>query len=272
MANSRIEVLLSTFGNRISRIPFNPDNFPDIHFLIMHQTEPGPVTPPPFASKKNVTIHQLIGQRGLSLSRNTAIMKSTADICLLADDDVKFKPDLVAKLTKAFFENPTADIIAFCAETPDGTPLKKYHDRKLFLNRFQLGHISSIEIAFRRDRIMSVGLKFDPLFGLGSHYETGEEFIFLTDALKSGLTILHIPECIVQHPQESSGRVRDRKTIFARGAMMARVFGWNSLLFDLLFALKKRNEYASSFSLFRHAFLLWQGSWDYLTKNSLLQT
>lgn len=180
-------------------------------------------------------------EKGLSKSRNRALENSTADICLISDDDVVYKKNIEDIILNAFAENPDADIITFQVETPEGEPYKNYKDRPFSHSLRTLMTVSSVEIAIRRNRIIKTGLFFDERFGLGPEYPTGEEFIFLSDALRKGLKILYVPIPIVVHPQESSGGafVNNPKLIEAKGAMFYRVFGSKSYLISVLFALKK---------------------------------
>ncbi len=52
-------------------------------------------------------------ERGLSRSRNMAITRATADICLLCDDDEVFVPGYAGKILEAYEDLPQADIIIF---------------------------------------------------------------------------------------------------------------------------------------------------------------
>ena len=52
-------------------------------------------------------------QRGLTRSRNMAIHKAQADICLLCDDDEVFVSGYEEAILKAYEENPQADVIIF---------------------------------------------------------------------------------------------------------------------------------------------------------------
>ncbi|HNT27664.1 MAG TPA: glycosyltransferase family 2 protein [bacterium] len=207
-------------------------------------------------------------ERGLSLSRNRALDNASGDICLLSDDDVRYRPDLADILSRAFEENPEADIITFQATDPDGRPLKNYPRRATRLNILSASRVSSIEIAFRHSSVLKSDLRFDTLFGLGAKYPIGEEYVFVTDALKRGLTVIHLPIPILTHPLESSGRKHDAKTTFARGAMLARVFGWAALPLDLVFALKKLPLYRKDRPFMSYLSSLWSGSWDYLKKRT----
>ena len=44
------------------------------------------------------------------------------------------------------------------------------------------------------------------VFGLGTIFNTGEEFIFLSEALDQNAKILFIPDYIAVHPRDSSGK------------------------------------------------------------------
>lgn len=67
--------------------------------------------------EKSVDGHKVrmftIAQRGLSLSRNMALMNAKGDICLISDDDEKLVDNYVDIIKKAFERHPDADIIAF---------------------------------------------------------------------------------------------------------------------------------------------------------------
>ena len=119
--------------------------------------------------------------------------------------------------------------------------------------------VSSIEIAFRRDRIIQNKLYFDLRFGLGSDFPTGEEVIFLSDALKMNLKIKYIPKVIVIHPAQSSGGAytNNPKLIQAKGAMFYRIFGFWGYFISILFAVKKFNS--SNYSLLNFFMLMIKG-------------
>ena len=52
-------------------------------------------------------------ERGLSRSRNMAMQNSSADICLIADNDEIFDNDMEKNILNAYKEIPQADIIVF---------------------------------------------------------------------------------------------------------------------------------------------------------------
>ncbi|MBS9766979.1 MAG: glycosyltransferase family 2 protein [Flavobacteriaceae bacterium] len=199
-------------------------------------------------------------EKGLSKSRNRAIEKATnADICLICDDDVQYKQNVDKIITQAFTENPDADIITFQIETPNNQKYKNYREQKFKHNKRSVLQVSSVEITFRRQSILEKKLLFDERFGLGTNFPSGEEAIFLSDALKKGLNIIYLPMPIAIHPRESSGKdYENPKLAPAKGALFYRIFGWKSYLLIPLFALKHYKE--TPYSIFRFIKLMFEGT------------
>lgn len=179
-------------------------------------------------------------EKGLSKSRNRALENSNADICLITDNDTYFNNETISIIESSFLAYPEADILTFQVETPDGDLYKKYNENFFWHNKISLAKVSSVEIAFRKNSILKNNIDFDEDFGLGSLYPTSEEYIFLADALSKGLKIGYIPKVIVYHPKESSGGdFNNKELIYAKGAMISRVFGSKGILICFLFSLKK---------------------------------
>jgi hypothetical protein len=84
-------------------------------------------------------------------------------------------------------------------------------------------------------------LFFDLDFGLGSLYPSGEEYIFLTDALKLGLNVGYFPVVIGIHPDSSSGDdfFSSPIKIQAKRQMFIRIFGKYSFPIIVMFWIKK---------------------------------
>jgi glycosyltransferase involved in cell wall biosynthesis len=225
-----LQILISTVDdNFFSR---NLDIIPS--FLIINQL-----------IKKNKSLFSMnnlisYSERGLSKSRNKALKNSSSDICLISDDDLIYKRDIENIILQSFEDYKDADIITFEVETPNGRPYKKYKNKVFWHTKKTLMRVSSVEIAVRRKSIVNSKLKFDEDFGLGSIFPTGEEVIFLMDAMRKKLKILSIPIAIVLHPIESSGKnYSNTNLIVAKGAVFYRVFGFFSYLICILFAVKK---------------------------------
>jgi hypothetical protein len=141
-----------------------------------------------------------------------------------------------------FRSSPDADIITFQVRTPDGAFFKDNYKKEPEWHTLRtIMRVCSIEIAFRRERVLQSGVRFDERFGLGAAFPTSEEAIFLADAIRAGLKVRYAPVPIVVHGRESSGAAfsRNPRLIKAKGAMFLRVFGMLSVPISLLFAAMK---------------------------------
>ena len=207
-------------------------------------------------------------EKGLSKSRNHALGHAEGEICLLSDDDLYYKEHMEHTILEAFESNPDADIITFQIETPEGIPFKNYSDTQFRHNKRTIMRAASVEIAFKKNSIKKASLRFDEHFGLGAEFPTGEENIFLSDALDKGLKILYVPKPVVIHPAESSGEEYDKpELVQAKGAMFERMFGWQAYAVSFLFALKKYRH--SPHSLFGFYKLMLRGTKNYRRKKPL---
>lgn len=179
-------------------------------------------------------------ERGLSKSRNRAIHLATGTHAFIADDDLVYAKDFKRKIEKAFSEFPEADIITFKIETPEGLPYKNYSNQSFEHSRTSIFKVSSVEIVLKLNTIKKHQLKFDENFGLGSTFTSGEETIFLNDAMNAGLRIYYCPEALVIHPLESSGKVLDETFFISKGALIKRLYRRSLYFFiGLIFLVKQ---------------------------------
>ncbi|MBN3518680.1 hypothetical protein JYB62_01595 [Algoriphagus lutimaris] len=166
--------------------------------------------------------------------------KGKADLVLIADDDVDFCEKFDVKIKKAFQEFPDADIITFKILTPTGENYKNYPESSYRHTRKSIFTVSSVEIVFKLESLKKAGIKFDERFGLGASYPSGEETIFLNDAMNKGLNIYFVPEYIVVHPLESSGKILDTKYYKSKGALIKRLYGYSfNLVLGIAFLIKQ---------------------------------
>ena len=266
----KLEVLISTLNDGITNIDnVLSEKTKYTHYLISHQIwgfQEDREQRDRLQCRDDVRV-VIAQEKGLSKSRNFAIEHSIGDICLIADDDIKLVDDAETKILDAFKCNPDADIITFKIKPSPHRRSKKYALHPFWYNFKRLANVSSIEIVIKTSSIKDVQLSFDESFGLGAKYPIGEEFIFLSDAYRKGLKILYWPEVIVSHPHASSGEKLDDETIFARGAMFARVFGWKAFIVNCLFSIKKHSEYSKEISFSSYLMLLTKGSMDFFNSH-----
>ncbi|GHA27616.1 glycosyltransferase [Oceanisphaera arctica] len=207
-------------------------------------------------------------ERGSSNSRNMALSNSVGDICLISDDDVGYVDNVEDIVVNAFIEHPDADIITFQIVTTEGKPFNSgYPQKKKWHNWRSILRCASIEIAFRRRRIVDVGLSLDTNFGLGSKYRVHDEIIFLHDAMKKGLKILYLPIPVVIHPPESSGTDFNDHLITSKGAAFVRIFGFKGMVLNVFFACKKYREYSCRYSFPSFLKTMFKGSFKFIKED-----
>jgi len=219
-----LEILIATQDR--SDLGFLSKMFPFKHFsnytiLIINQSNDAVLTSG-YPSVRVINSTEI----GLSRSRNLAIAEAEKKICLLTDDDVVYFPDFEKEIVKAFEKNPDSSIITFNhkrigLEKPNNTSQKGYvHTAKSILK------VCSIEIAFQLEDIKKSAIYFDEDFGLGSFFETAEEYLFLRKALRQDLKSYYCPAVIVSHPLLSSGKLEGSdELLFAKAALFYKING-----------------------------------------------
>ncbi|GAB6888638.1 glycosyltransferase family A protein [Desulfothermus okinawensis JCM 13304] len=202
-------------------------------------------------------------EKGISKSRNRALEVSDCNIALISDDDVTYVPNIEEIIKTAFKNYTDADIITFQIKTPTGELYKNYKTKPFNHNLRTIMRVSSIEMAIKVNSIKKVGIKFDQNFGLGSKYPTGEENIFISDALSKRLRIMYIPIPIVVHPKKNLVKIfnHNPKLIQAKGAVFYRIFNKTGYLVSFLFALK--NYKYSKYSFWEFYKIMLKGIHDY---------
>lgn len=188
-----------------------------------------------------------VTERGLTHSRNLAIEKSDADVCLLCDDDEIFTEDYAEKICSAYEALPDADVIILkmIGRTPS------FPDRVMRLRFPKTMKVSSWQISFRRESLLRNGVRFDTLLGAGSGNGAEEELKFLCDCEKAGLRIYYVPSEIARVAQTESTWFAGftEQFFYNRGATTRYILGpVLSCIYALYYVVKKRGIYASQIS------------------------
>lgn len=186
-------------------------------------------------------------QRGLTRSRNMAIGKSQADICMLCDDDEVFVQDYAEKILNAYETLPQADVIIF--KMVNRPP--SFEEKVTRLKFPQTMKVSSWQISFRRQRLLDTAVRFDELLGAGTGNGAEEELKFLLDCEKAGLKIYYVPEEIASVGQEASTWFSGfTETFFEnRGATTRYILGLGmASVYAVYYAVRKRELYRDQLS------------------------
>ncbi|WP_060983148.1 glycosyltransferase family 2 protein [Vibrio splendidus] len=194
-----LEVAVSTLNDGLYKISFSSQ----FDYLVVHQITDGDgndydeyITSFP----SNVRYVRSYS-RGLSKSRNIALSNTKAKYLWIMDDDV------------TILSQSKGIVFDILSKYPDcGLYIVSHSDdEKSFTSEYKvnsIGLLKSFKVA-SIDMIIDVetldGINFDEMFGLGSEYPSGEEFIFTNQVLKRGFSVLKFSIVASIHPLEASG-------------------------------------------------------------------
>lgn len=149
-----------------------------------------------FKHGDNIIRYYSFDERGVGLNRNNALIRAKGDICLFADDDMRYVDGYENIVTKAFEEIPSADVIVFnlIEKKQERYVIEKIH-RVHWYNFLRYG---AARVAVKLDSVKSNNIYFNQCFGGGTEHAHGEDNIFLADCLKKGLKVYAIPYTIAQ--------------------------------------------------------------------------
>lgn len=220
---------------------------------------------PSSLNRPDVKVIQLCG-RGLSKNRNNAIRYSTNDICIIADDDLRYDLDKVTELLNYYEQHPEVDLICY-----QGIWGKQYPDKAFNLRKKPKKYsISSAEISFRRKKIQG-SIKYNELMGLGSEFSgAGEDDLFILDCLYNNLNCLYLPIKVFSHDHLSTG-VRNGgspRVVFARGVLERIYHPYLFIFYYIWFARSIKINHNVGFV--PTLISLWKGG-SFAKKNNMLK-
>lgn len=164
-------------------------------------------------------------ERGVGLSRNNGLMRSTADICLMADDDMVYVNGYERIVLDAYASQPAAEFIVFNVlvhEEGRSTHMVRNNRKLRYWERFRYGTVS---FTFKRERIVKRNLFFSLLFGGGAEFGSGEDTLFLWAALRSNVRVYTSGEMLADvHNHHSTWfKGNDEQYYFDKGALYQAV-------------------------------------------------
>ena len=204
-------------------------------------------------------------QRGLSNSRNESLDNvKDCDVVMIADDDIVYKDDYIDTVNEAYKKYPDADIITFLITVAGGKSDRIDSKKPIKHNKKTILSIGSNEVTFKLKSINDSGLRFDNRFGLGSgKFISGEENVFLNEAMKKRLKMYHYPVVIADHPiNDLSNGHWNEKMIYTKGAFFRNYSGVFAYMFAILFWLLKQKNIDNNIGFVRYIKLWRRGMID----------
>lgn len=115
--------------------------------------------------------------KGVGKNRNIGLIYSNADICILSDDDMRYKDGYIDIIKNAFEKLPDADVIIFNIETigdRDGVSNRRINKKIKKINFLNFMNYGAARLAFKLDSIKKNNIYFSTMFGGGARYSSGK--------------------------------------------------------------------------------------------------
>lgn len=240
-----IEVLASTMNQKMTDLSLAKKMNIQTKAIIINQTDG-------FGYSKEQKVEMCsYPERGVGKSRNSALLRSTGDICLMADDDMVYVEGYEKIVKDAYEKYKDADFIVFNVRVhyPDRTVERvSKPGRVRFFNSLKYG---TVTFSFYRNAIIRENVFFSLLFGGGAKFSSGEDTLFLWTCLKKGLKVYAEETVIadVYNYESSWFKGYNEKFYQDKGALFKALEPrWHQLL-NLQLAIRKRKEYGSEKSV-----------------------
>ena len=190
--------------------------------------------------------------RGVGKNRNKALINASGKYLMCSDQDMIYVDGYEKIVEDAFAKCPQADIIVFNLEYLNRfTPARKEGCRFKRVRLWNCMRYGTARVAMRKGALDKACLSFSTLFGGGAKYASGEDSLFIRDALRKGLKMYYCPRVIAKVKQEESSWFRgyNDRYFIDKGILIANAFPVMKNLFVYYFAFGLRNvskEYSFS--------------------------
>ena len=199
--------------------------------------------------------------RGVGKNRNKALLHASGEYLLCADQDMIYEDNYATIVEEAFKACPKADLIAF-----NLTYLNRFTPGRKAGKKFKRIHVwnsmryGAARIAIRRSSLEKATLSFSHLYGGGAKYSSGEDSLFIREALRKGLKLYYCPVILATVKQEESSWFRgyNEKFFIDKGVLIANAFPILKHILRFYFAYGMRNL-SKEFSFRRICKLMKQG-------------
>lgn len=180
-------------------------------------------------------------ERGVGLSRNSALLRADADLCLFADEDIVYYDAAAEAVKAAFRAHPEADMLLFNVQVQ---PSRRTYWTERFhrVRWYNCGRYPAYSFALRTAVMHGKNLTYSLLFGGGAKYANGEDSLFIQDCLKVGLKVYAVPVVIGEEvPRPSTWFFGyDEKFFHDRGVLYQVLYGPLAGLMGLRFLAKNK--------------------------------
>lgn len=235
----KLTIAYSTLPGRIKGITY-PERREDREILVLVQN----IEESSYVFSEQSAKLVELKNKGVAKSRNAALDRASGEFLLFGDDDMKFIESGIDEAIAYFEANPECAIILAQAVDESGALRKNYLNEITPLKLTNSARAATYEMLVRVDALKEKKIRFDEEFGAGAINYLGDEYILIADALRAGLTGVHLPVKLAIHPKDSSGsRWGSEADLLARAKVFTRVFGWKAPIYRAAFLIRTDNPW-----------------------------
>lgn len=184
-------------------------------------------------------------ERGVGLSRNTALMRAKGDILVFADDDEVFVDGYEKMIINEYLENKKAEMIMFNISTNslERNPKKNLNIKKI--KTYNCLRYGTPRITIKNKVVRKKNIYFSLMFGPGTNYGCGEDSLFIYNLIKSKVKAYTTNKvlCDIDMSESSWFNGYNEKYFYDKGALFRALYHNNYFPYALFFILKHRNMY-----------------------------
>ena len=199
-------------------------------------------------------------EKGVGLNRNNLLLRGISEIVLFSDDDVVYDDGYMDTVLQAFDDHPEADGILFdVIPIPETIPpdLNKTWHRIRWFNYQKYG---APRLAIRSAVLKEKNIYYSLLFGGGARYSSGEDTLFLSQLLHSGVKLYACPNRIGTVSFSNtwfSGY--NQKYFYDKGVLFYFLSHRHAKILCLQYCIRKRYLFAETYSWKEALGLMLQG-------------
>ena len=254
MANERLQILISAVNKDPETIPgiMNIGSDAVIVNQLIGEDAPSGIVPGEKSLEYNGHQVRILNrqEKGVGLSRNTALDNSDHEIIQFGDDDIVYDEGYADRILAEFDAHPEADVILFNVKAQAGRETYWNTDFAR-VNWRNYGRYPAYAICARRDKLISSGVKYSLLFGGGAPYMNGEDSLFLHDCLNAGLALYRTDVALGKETSGESTWFKGytEKFFFDRGVLYHFLYGKMANILGFRYLFKNRNEMCKELGL-----------------------
>ena len=188
-------------------------------------------------------------ERGLSRSRNNALLRCTGEILCIADDDMVYTDTYREDIINEFQKHPEADALVFNVtalnDERSGKPIEKYAR----VGKRESREYGSVHIAIRKRALIGKNVYFNTLFGNGATYSCGEDTLFLKELIEKDLKLYKTPIRIASVDMSDSTWFKgyNEKYFKDKGALIEAAYPRCSYLLAILQSVRNSKKCLGSY-------------------------